>query len=145
MTWSYDQIYFKWSKELCYQQQWLIAFWIECKAKLACAWFMPTHPAGDSQIIVICRKQPWLRILPHRIIINLSRMLTNLKNQAGDDNVELVDDGELSITFRVRRQCWKHHKLVNVVLLVGVLFVCAGVILAVVFGLKYSKSSSKGM
>ena len=61
---------------------------------------------------------------------------------SGDDTVELVDDGDLSIAYRVRRTYGRHSKLV--VFLVSVL-VIAGIATAIALALKKPKSVSKGM
>ena len=67
-------------------------------------------------------------------------MLKNLKNPAADDNIELFDDDDLSIKYRLRRQCCKYRLLV----LAFVLLFLVAAIFAVIFTL-IKKSNSEGM
>ena len=64
----------------------------------------------------------------------------NLSNPAADDGVQLVDDGDWSIKYRLRRHCCKYRLL----FLALVLLFLAGVLFAVIFTL-IKKSNSEGM
>lgn len=72
-------------------------------------------------------------------MIKLSRM-SLLSNPAADDEVDLLDDGDLSIKYRLRRHCCKYRLIVLAV----VLLFLAGAIFAVIFTLT-KKSNTEGM
>ena len=100
-----------------------------------------THTQGHSYISVVVTST-WT--LTERVLLpqstTFSRMLKNLKNPAADDNIELFDDDDLSIKYRLRRQCCKYRLLV----LAFVLLFLVAAIFAVIFTL-IKKSNSEGM
>ena len=67
-------------------------------------------------------------------------LLKNLRSPAEDDNVELLDDGDLGIKYRLGRR-WRKYRFLVLAL---VFLFLAVVVFAIIFAVT-KKSNSKGM